>query len=98
MNAGVDAQYVTNARGERIALIVPFESTTKLETIKTLLSGLPPQDLEEVYDAVLQMRAEQAIEHIRSEAKKRGLDRLSQADIDAEISAARAERHNKIGG
>ena len=47
--------------------------------------------LEDVQDQV-RSRARRAVSEIRREAAKRGLDRLSMADIDREIAAARKAR------
>jgi hypothetical protein len=86
-----NTQYVTDER-PRIAQIIPLEAPASLEAIKALLASLSPQDIEEIYDAVLLIVAGQAVEELRADARRRGQDRLSMTEIDAEIAAARAER------
>lgn len=57
-----------------------------------LLTPLSDESLEETISAVRQARAIQAVRVMQQTAKTRGLDSLSQADIDGEIRQSRAIR------
>ena len=50
------------------------------------------EDLERTLTAVRRARAQMAVSEMRRVAQGRGLDRLSAAEIEAEIGAARRER------
>ena len=57
-----------------------------------MMLGVKEDDLEETAHMLRQARAQLALARIRKEAARRGLDKLSPADIDAEIRAVRAKR------
>lgn len=52
-------------------------------------AGEDPGDLERL---IRQARAQRAVSKIRAAARAEGLDTLSDAELEAEIGAARAER------
>uniref|UniRef100_A0A7C4L195 Prevent-host-death protein n=1 Tax=Bellilinea caldifistulae TaxID=360411 RepID=A0A7C4L195_9CHLR len=49
-------------------------------------------EVEQVLETVLRLRAQQAVRRMRETARERGLGSLSEAEIEAEIRAARKER------
>jgi len=51
------------------------------------------EDPAELERLIRQARAQWALSRIRAEARAAGTDRLTMEEIDAEIRAARAERH-----
>ena len=57
-----------------------------------LLTPLSDESLEETISAVRQARAIEAVRVIQQTAKARGLDSVSQADIENEIRQSRASR------
>lgn len=57
-----------------------------------LLTPLSDETLEETLSAVRRARAVNAVHQMRRLARERGLDELSEDDIQAEIDAARRER------
>jgi antitoxin (DNA-binding transcriptional repressor) of toxin-antitoxin stability system len=57
-----------------------------------LLTPLSDETLEETLSAVRRARAVNAVHQIRRLARERGLDEMSEDDIQAEIDAARRER------
>lgn len=57
-----------------------------------LVIGVGKDDLLALEAAVRQARAQLAVSSMRTKAASSGLDRLSTAEIDAEITAARQER------
>ncbi|MBX6378038.1 MAG: prevent-host-death protein [Clostridia bacterium] len=57
-----------------------------------LLIGVREDRLEETLRAVRQARAQAAVSRMREEARKRGLDRLTEREVESEIRAARRER------
>lgn len=59
---------------------------------KALVIGVEEGDLERALDVARRVRAQLAASRMREEARQRGLDRLSAADIDAEIRAERSAR------
>jgi antitoxin (DNA-binding transcriptional repressor) of toxin-antitoxin stability system len=54
-----------------------------------VLTRTQPQRMEEDLKALRRARAMVALQGLQEEARERGVDKLSQADIDAEIAAAR---------
>jgi PHD/YefM family antitoxin component YafN of YafNO toxin-antitoxin module len=57
-----------------------------------VMVSVEPGEVEQVLEILLRLRAQQAVRRMREIAQERGLDRLSEADIEAEIRAARKER------
>lgn len=57
-----------------------------------LLTPLSDDTLEETLSAVRRARAVNAVHQMRRLARERGLDEMSEEDIQAEIDAARRER------
>ncbi|PZN08240.1 MULTISPECIES: type II toxin-antitoxin system Phd/YefM family antitoxin [Thermaerobacter] len=57
-----------------------------------VLVGTSEEDLEETLRAVRQARAQAAVSRMRERAAQRGLDRLSELEVDEEVRAARRER------
>lgn len=57
-----------------------------------LMSGITGNNLEAVLMAVRRARGEWAIRKLRQNAQKKGLDRLSDRDIDEEIRKTRKDR------
>jgi antitoxin (DNA-binding transcriptional repressor) of toxin-antitoxin stability system len=57
-----------------------------------LLTPLSDETLEETLSAVRRARAVNAVHQMRRLARERGLDQMSDEDIQAEIDAARRER------
>ena len=57
-----------------------------------LMIAAEGEDVEELLLALRRARAQMAVSRLRKQAATQGLDRLSAADIDAEISRARQER------
>jgi antitoxin (DNA-binding transcriptional repressor) of toxin-antitoxin stability system len=57
-----------------------------------VLTRIEPDAVEEELQAMRRARAKVAVERIRSQAKARGLDRLSMDEIDAIIAEARRAR------
>lgn len=59
-----------------------------------LLIGVQEDRLEETLRWVRQARAQAAVTYMRKRARERGLNQLSDQDIEAEIQAARRERRS----
>lgn len=57
-----------------------------------VMLSVEPGEVEQVLEIILRFRAQQAVRRMRETAQERSLDRLSAADIEAEIQAARKER------
>ncbi len=57
-----------------------------------VLVGTSEEDLEETLRAVRRARAQAAVSRMRQRAVERGLDRLSELQVDEEVRAARRER------
>jgi len=57
-----------------------------------VLVGVDESNLEEALLTIRQARAQQALSRMRRMAAKRGLDKLTSAEIDAEIRAVRSRR------
>src|SRR5260370_2724390 len=74
--AGRDGSVVITENGHPKGLLTPTSEETLLEDVQELVRS----------------RARRAVSEIRREAARRGLDRLSIADIDREIAAARKAR------
>ncbi|MBI5482771.1 MAG: type II toxin-antitoxin system Phd/YefM family antitoxin [Deltaproteobacteria bacterium] len=57
-----------------------------------ILAGVDEDTFEDTVSALRRLRAMRALDRIHRHSIARGLDRVSQARIEAEIRAARAER------
>ena len=57
-----------------------------------ILLGIEEDELEETARAVRQAKAQLALSRLRKQASRRGTDRMSASDIDAEIRAVRFRR------
>jgi len=57
-----------------------------------LMVGLIEESFEDTLRLVTQLRAQQAVASMRAQARQRGLDRLTQEQIQAEIDTARLVR------
>jgi antitoxin (DNA-binding transcriptional repressor) of toxin-antitoxin stability system len=57
-----------------------------------LLSSVSEETMDDSLAALRQARAMMAVERIQARARKLGLDRMTPAEIDAEIKAYRRER------
>ena len=66
---------VVTTNGKPIAILTPVEG----------------ENLEEVLLLLRRLRAQMAVARLRQEAAERGLDRLSQEEIEAEIRQSRAD-------
>jgi antitoxin (DNA-binding transcriptional repressor) of toxin-antitoxin stability system len=65
--------------------------TTNGKPIAILL-GIEEDELEEMARAIRQAKAQLALSRLRKQAVRRGADRMSASDIDAEISVVRSRR------
>jgi antitoxin (DNA-binding transcriptional repressor) of toxin-antitoxin stability system len=72
-------EVVVTSRGKPIALLV----------------GISGEDLEETVRLVRRAKAQAAVSRMRRGAAQRGLDKLSQEELEAEIKAARSERSKR---
>lgn len=72
-------EVVVTSRGKPVALLV----------------GVSGDDLEETVRLVRRAKAQAAVSRMRRGAAQRGLDRLSQEEVEAEIEAARSERSRR---
>jgi antitoxin (DNA-binding transcriptional repressor) of toxin-antitoxin stability system len=57
-----------------------------------LMIAAKGEDVEDLLQAVRRARAQLAVSRLRKQATQRGLDRMSDEEIEAEIQAARRER------
>ncbi len=57
-----------------------------------LLTGISGENLENTLKAVRRARGEWAIDKLQQEAREKGLDKMTDEEIEAEIQAARRER------
>lgn len=64
--------------------------TSDGEPFAVMLS-VEPDEVEAALEILLRLQAQQAVRQMRRTARERGLDRLSEAEIEAEIRAARQE-------
>jgi hypothetical protein len=62
---------------------------------KALILGVEGGDIESVVTLVRQVRAKEALMRLRTQAAAKGADQLSDADIEAEITAMRRGRRRK---
>jgi antitoxin (DNA-binding transcriptional repressor) of toxin-antitoxin stability system len=67
---------VVTADGEPFAVMVSIE----------------PDEVEQALELILRLRAQQAVRRMRRLARERGVNRLSEAEIEEEIQAVRRER------
>jgi len=65
--------------------------TTNGKPIAILL-GIEEDELEETARAIRQAKAQLALSRLRKQAARRGTDRMSYSDVDAEIRAVRSRR------
>lgn len=70
-----DEELVLTANGKPIAILV----------------GIEGDDFEETAHVIRQIKAQRAVSRMRQQAARRGLDRLTLAEINAEIRAARSQ-------
>jgi len=61
-----------------------------------LMIDIADNNLEEVLAAVRQAQATRAMNRLQADSLRKGLDGLTEDDIEAEIAAARKERKRKI--
>jgi len=57
-----------------------------------IIAGVGEEDVEETLAALRRARAQVAVSRLRRAAAERGADKLSAAEIEAEITQARRER------
>ena len=81
LNLDLRERYLTDATGNRVAVVL------ELPVWEQVLAQLQMLDVRQ--------RAALALADLRAEAKTRGLDRLTETGIAADIAAARAERHSE---
>lgn len=56
-----------------------------------ILTAVEGENLEETFQLLRRLRAQMAVSRMREEAAARGLDRMSEAEVEAEIRQARGE-------
>ena len=61
-------------------------------TPRALVIEVEEGDLERALELTRRVRAELAVSRLREAARGRGLDRLPEAEVEAEVKAARAAR------
>lgn len=83
----VNPRPIFEALGEQNEIIV----TSRGKPV-ALLVGISGEDLEETVRLVRRARAQLAVSRMRKAAARKGLDRMSQEEIEAEIAATRSER------
>lgn len=71
-----DEDLVLTANGRPVAVVI----------------GVDDGDIEETLALIRQARAARAVSRMRRDAAERGADKLTDADVEREIRAARAER------
>ncbi len=59
---------------------------------RALVIGVDEGDLEKALEVARRVRAQLAVSRMREDAARRGLDRLTLDDIDAEVRGARSAR------
>lgn len=57
-----------------------------------VMLSVEPGEVEQVLETILRLRAQQAVRRMRESAQERGLERMSEADIESEIRAVRKAR------
>lgn len=57
-----------------------------------VMLSVEPGEVEQVLETILRLRAQQAVRRMRESAQERGLERLSEADIESEIRTVRKAR------
>lgn len=60
-----------------------------------LVIGIDDENVEETVRLVRRVRAEQALSRLRKRAAEQGLDRLSDAEVEKEVRAARRARRRR---
>lgn len=60
-----------------------------------LMVAAQGEDIEELLLALRRARAQLAVSRLRTQSAQQGLDKLSAAEIDAEIAQARQERQER---
>lgn len=83
----VNPRPIFEALGEQNEIIV----TSRGKPV-ALLVGVSGEDLEETVRLVRRARAQLAVSRMRKSAARKGLDRMSREEIQAEITATRSER------
>ncbi len=83
----VNPRPIFEALGEQNEIIV----TSRGKPV-ALLVGVSGEDFEETVWLVRRARAQLAVSRMRKAAARKGLDRMSQEEIEAEITATRRER------
>lgn len=63
-----------------------------------IITGVEEHDVEEVLTALRRARAQATVSRMRRSAAARGADRLSDAEINAEIAQSRQERRSFQAG
>jgi len=63
-----------------------------------IIAGVGEDDVEETVAALRRARAQVAVSRLRRGAAERGADRLSAAEIEAEIAETRRERRSHQAG
>ena len=76
-----DEDVVLTANGRPVAVVI----------------GVAEGDIEETLAVIRQTRAMRAVSRMRRDACEQGADKLSEAEVEREIRAARAERHRSRG-
>lgn len=59
---------------------------------RALMLAIDNGDIDEAMQLLRRVRAQMALSRLRADAARRGTDRLTDEEIDAEIQAARAQR------
>jgi len=57
-----------------------------------VMLSVEPGEVEQVLETILRLRAQQSVRRMRESAQERGLERLSEVEIEAEIRAVRNAR------
>ncbi len=83
----VNPRPIFEALGEQNEIIV----TSRGKPV-ALLVGVSGEDFEETVRLVRRARAQLAVSRMRKAAARKGLDRMSREEIEAEITATRSER------
>jgi hypothetical protein len=75
-------------RSEAVAIVSNGEP-------RALMLSIEGGDIEGAMHLVRRLRAHMALSRLRAESARSGTDRLTDADVEAEIAAARAERRER---
>jgi hypothetical protein len=66
-----------------------------MRTSKTISVSLPPEQYEQKHGAPINYDLIAALRAVQSGAKRAGLDKLTEREIDAEVTASRREKDRK---